>query len=175
MCVCVCVCVCVCTVCVMTASTMRRFLLESKWGGLCQRWFVQHRAHPPPGCASLPCGSTSVPNSATFTCCSASVQVVPQSAGHCGSHPEVKYQRQIICGQTSPWREVCVMEVTVLPQNHLQRLSVSGRKLHISAVDCVRQTPYSNFGHKRKPSSRWSYFYSLFLTTLFMGFFGLNG
>ncbi|XP_076439881.1 calcium uptake protein 1, mitochondrial-like isoform X2 [Babylonia areolata] len=49
------------------------------------------------------------------------------------------------------------------------------RRFHTSRRFSVRKTAYSNFGHKRKPPSKWSYFYCTFLLTCFLGFYCLDG
>lgn len=51
----------------------------------------------------------------------------------------------------------------------------AGAYVHTSSVLPVRITPYSNFGHKQKPPSKYSIFYCIMLGTVFIGFFGFNG
>ncbi|KAK7113550.1 calcium uptake protein 1, mitochondrial-like isoform X2 [Littorina saxatilis] len=61
---------------------------------------------------------------------------------------------------------------------HRQRLvlaSLAVRSLQTSSVLGVRKSPYSNFGHKQKPPTKWSFFYCTFLCVLLTFFVGFNG
>lgn len=62
-----------------------------------------------------------------------------------------------------------------LLQQHSASTSTDGRHIHTSQMKEVRQTPYSNFGHKQQPVKKLSVIYLGALLSLFIFFFGFEG
>lgn len=127
----------------------------SKSGRQCLGWLVQHHSRV---------------FATAFSSSSSSTPVDSLQHSHAIALP---HTARLLPSQDRLQISSSVQRLSPLQQSVLASWAV--RSLHTSSVVDARKTAYSNFGHKRKPASKWSYFYSAFLTVLFIGFFGLNG
>lgn len=127
--------------------------LVSRPGRQCLGWLLQHN--------SRVFASASSPSSSS---------VNPSLHSHAGAVPSAARQNLVQDRQ-----QISHSLLQLSPQQQSVLVSWAVKSFRTSSVVDVRKSPYSNFGHKRRPPSKWSYFYCAFLTTLFIFFFGLNG
>lgn len=129
--------------------------LVSRPGRQCLQWLLQHHSRS---------------FASALSSFSPAVSVNPPLHSHAVAVPNLAKLNTALDRQhiSSSWHQLSPQQQSVLA-------SWAVRSFHTSSVVDVRKTGYSNFGHKRRPSSKWSYFYSAFLTTLFLFFFGFNG